>query len=467
MSISRLASRFRRRLRADDGIGLVEVLVALMIFSIIAVGMAYSMLAMNRLTGETTAREAATNLAAQEIDRVQARSDVFNVQGGATTTESIDGVRYTISTSIGWITTTGSSGSCGTGGGNLLYKRVNVQVTWPGMYLQNPVRADSILAPDARINDPRYGTILIAVTGEDGTGRAGATVTVTPMSGGATAITDTIDPTDSDGCSYVLKVEPGIYKVQISKTGYLSKVDQQSDTPSKDDLQVTAGSTATVAVTYDSASSFTLKYAANSTNTVSIPTNLDVTFSGGLSDIVKTTPSSPFKLYPMAAGYQVVAGTYATCKNVDPAKWTDTTTLNAGNRVDAVGTAPGGNGLLPIPMGVLQVQIPNDNDKRYVTAVQVGTAADGNPGCASVKNYTFSRFARNSTQYLALPYGVWNLYYGNSSGATTTQISGGGALTVLASTIQVDGAGALVTDVVGAGAVAGSGTVTLDPRVQK
>jgi hypothetical protein len=467
VSTKRPIAQLRRLLRSDDGIGLVEVLVALMVFTIIAVGMGYSMLSISRLTGETTAREAATNLAAQEIDKVQARSDIFNVVSEKSNPVTIDGVQYTIYTSIGWVTTTGSTGSCGTGGGNLLYKRVNVEVKWPGMYLQNPVRADSILAPDARINDPRYGTILIAVTGEDGTGRAGATVTVTPVSGGATAITETILPTDSDGCSYVLTVEPGIYKVQISKTGYLSKVDQQSPTPSKDDVQVSAGATATVAVTYDAASSFTLKYAANSSNTVSIPTNLEATFTGGLADIVATTPGSPFKLYPMPGGYQVVAGTYTTCKNVDPENWTETGTANAGERAPAVATAPAGNGLLPIPMGVVQVQIPNDDTKRYVTARQVTTAGGGNPGCASVKDYIFARFPKNSTQYVALPYGTWNLYYGNTSGAKTTQISSGGALTVLGSVIQVDGSGALLTNVVGGSVVGGSGTVTLDPRVLK
>lgn len=466
MSSTRPIAQLQRLLRSDDGIGIVEVLVALMVFTIIAVGMAYSMLSMSRLTGETTAREAATNLAAQEIDRIQARSDIFNVVSEKTTSQSIDGIQYTINSSIGWVTTTGSTGSCGTGGGNLLYKRVNVEVSWTGMYLKNPVRADSILAPDARINDPRYGTILIAVTGEDGTGRSGATVTVTPVSGGATAITETIAPTDSDGCSYVLTVDPGIYKVQISKTGYLSKVDQQSATPSKDDVQVSAGATATVAVTYDAASSFTLKYAANSTSTVSLPSNLEATFTGGLADIVKTLPGSPMKLYPMPGGYQVIAGAYTTCKNVDPKNWTEIATAYAGERAPTVGTAPAGNGLLPIPMGVVQVLIPNDNAKRYVTATQVTTAANGNPGCASVKDYTFAIFPKNSTQYVALPYGTWNLYYGNSSGAKTTQITSSG-LTVLGSVIQADGSGNLLTNIVGGSVVTSGGTVTLDPRVLK
>lgn len=466
MSTSRLISRLRSAHARDEGIGLVEVMVALMIFSIIAIGIGYSMLSITRVTAEATHRETAANLAAAEVDRIQAQPDAFNVHSSTVPTPPIDGIVYTIKTSIGWVSTTGSTGSCGTGGGNLQYKRVNVEVTWPGMYLANPVRVDSALAPDARINDPSYGTILVGVTGEDGTGRSSVTVTVTPVSGGATVITTAIDPTDVDGCSYILKVVPGVYKVQVSKSGYVSKVDQQPTSPSKDDLQVVAGATATAAFTYDDASSFSLYYASNATVGPTIPNNLEVTFAGGLSDIVKTTPASPLKLYPMAAGYQAVAGTYTACQNVDPENWNETTTHYSGTRAGAVGTAPGGSGALSIPMGVLSVKIPNDDAKRYVTAVQQTTAGGGNPGCVTTKKYTFPRFSKNSTQNIALPYGTWILYYGNSSGATTTAITSSSDIAVLASVIQADGAGVLLKDILGASAFAG-GVVTLDPRQPK
>ena len=466
MSTSRLTARLRRAIARDEGIGLVEVMVALMVFSIIAIAIGYSMLSITRITAESAHRETAANLAAAEVDRIQAQPDAFNVHSSTVNTPPIDGIVYTIKTSIGWVSTTGSTGSCGTGGGNLQYKRVNVEVTWPGRYLSNPVRVDSALAPDARINDPSYGTILVGVTGEDGTGRSSVTVTVTPVSGGAAAITDTIDPTDVDGCSYILKVVPGVYKVVVTKSGYVSKVDQQPASPSKDDLQVVAGATATAAFTYDNASSFTLNYSPNATAVATIPNNLDVTFSGGLSDIIKTTPASPLKLYPMAAGYQAVAGAYSACQNVDPANWNETTTQYSGTRAGAVGTAPGGSGALSIPMGVMQVKIPNDDTKRYVTAVQQVTAGGGNPGCVTTKTYTFPRFPKNSSQYIALPYGTWRLYYGNTSAATTTAITTAGDIVVLASVVQPDGAGVLLKDIPGASTFTG-GIVTLDPREAK
>ena len=54
-------SRLRQQLQSDRGIGMAEVIVALMVFSIIAVGMAFSLMSISRLTGEATTREAAAN----------------------------------------------------------------------------------------------------------------------------------------------------------------------------------------------------------------------------------------------------------------------------------------------------------------------------------------------------------------------------------------------------------------------
>ncbi|MBX3195630.1 MAG: hypothetical protein KF727_11115 [Microbacteriaceae bacterium] len=454
--------RLRDALRGESGIGLIEVIVALMVFSVIAVGMVYSMYSIQKLTGESMAREAAANLASAEMDRIQSQPDPFKVFS-QTTTPTVNGIPYTVKTKVAWVSTTGATGTCGQGGGNLQYKRVNIEVTWPGQYLDNPVRVDSILAPDTRINDPAYGTILVVVTGEDGTGRSSVTVTVTKVVDGAT-ITGTIDPTDSDGCTYILKVVPGTYKVQVSKTNYRSKVDQQSSTPFKEDLQVVAGATATAAFTYDDSSTFTLDYAANGSDDVTKPNNLDLTYVGGLSDVTDTSPGNSVSLYPMPAGYQAIAGLYATCANTDPMNWTPSTGYLGGIRADEVGTAPGGSAIMPVPMGVVKVKVPDSNSRRYITAVQQGTSGSGNPGCADTTSYTFPRFTRDSTQYIALPYGTWKIYAGNSSGSTSELLTDS-RLEVEAAVIQPDGSGGLVQDALGnSGVNSSTSVVTLDPR---
>jgi type II secretory pathway pseudopilin PulG len=451
-----------RFLRNDDGIGLIEVLVALMIFSIIAVGMAFSMVSMTRLTADSTMRETATNLAAQEIDRIQSLPDAFDVNTDSDNPIVVDGVEFNVARYLSWISTTGASGSCGSGGGNLQYKRVNVEVTWDDMYLDEPVRADSVLAPSTRINDPSYGVVLVSVLGIDGTGRSGVAVRVTPESGGGgVTITDPIDATDVDGCTYVLRVSPGKYTIEVEKTGYVDS--NQIAVPVYTEQVIAAGSTTTASFQYENAGTFTLKYAATSSLTPYVPSNLETTYIGGLVDYVKSGVPSTIQLHPFASGYQAVAGKPAVCLNVDPQKWTANTTLDDGTRAPAVGTAPGGSADLPIPMGVVTIKIPDSNSKRYVTAVQqVTAAADGDPGCATATKYSYStRFAKNSTVPIALPYGSWKLYTGDDAGDTTYLVTSG--VTVIDGVVSVTTSGDLETGILGNSKFVSS-VLTLDPR---
>ncbi len=466
MSIRQLRARIARD---DAGLGLVEVIAAFTIFAIIAVGMAYSMATMTRLTSDSSHRETASNLAAAEIDRVQSQKDAFKVYGGTTTT-TIDGVAYTVDTSVGWVSANGGTASCGTGGGTLQYKRVNVTVTWAGMYLTNPVRADSALAPTSRINDPAYGTILVSVIDVDGIGAPGIAVTATKTSGGA-GISGSIDPTDADGCTYVLKVPPGDYNLTISKTGYVDTKHQSSTTSP---IQVAAGNATSVPLQYDQAGTFTMKYAANSPKPVKLPTNLTVTYSGQLTELTETAAGTR-ALFPWPKGYQAIAGMPSACAAVDPDNWAANATKQDAVRAGAVAVTPGASGNLPVPMGVVDVKVPGvgllGNSDPYITAVAQNAPGDGNPGCAAataVGGYklTFAQFTKNSTQTFALPYGTWILYAGTTAGSTTTPIAAnitvvGGVVTI------VDGvAGGLLTNVLGGGTVAGS-VITLDPRQAK
>jgi hypothetical protein len=463
VSIRRLAGRL---VRDEGGLGITEVIAAVMIFSVIAIGMAYSMVAMTRLTFESTNRETAANLAAAEIDRVHSIGDAFAVHSSSETTQPIDGIPYTITTSVAWVSTNGEAGTCGGLGGNLQYKRVNVSVTWPGMVLQNGVHADTIMAPQTRINDPSYGTILVSVLGIDGTGQSGVTVKVTPADSAAKAITTTIPATDVDGCSFVLKVTPGKYDVQIEKSGWVGT--NQSAKPLIEALQVTAGQTVTAGFAYDIASTFTLLYAANSVKSPTLPSNLDTTYLGGLAPYTATEPTSSIKLYFPATGYEAIAGVIAgtsgdlTCKSTDPLNWTETTTLNAGVRPYPVGSTLGGSASLPIPMGVFTVKMP---DRGYVTAIQQSTGPADAPGCQNPATYSWTtRYSKDSNQVLALPYGSWKLYWGTSFGSTSHQITSN--VTPNDGVVKLDASGNLVKGILGNSKFS-SNVLTLDPREPK
>lgn len=456
-----LRSIYRSSRDDDSGMGLVEVVTAFMVFAVIAVATSFAMVSMTRITADNDNREIATNLAAAEIDRIQAISDAFTVfsndDPGAVT--RVNGVDFTVATTVAWQNADGSSGSCGSGGatgGNLQYKRVNVRVTWDGMFQKDPVRADSALAPATRINDPSYGTILVNVYGADGTPRSSITVTATPTSGGA-PISAAVNPSDADGCSYILKVVPGNYRITVSKGNYIDSY--QIDKPFVD-RTVTAGTSTTAQFQYDEQAKFKLKYAANATPPFVLPSSLQTTYFSGASTFPSTSTSSPITLHPFLNGYSAVAGKLAGCLDTDPANWLETATLAAGERVPAAPAAPGGSADLLIPMGLASVTAPTAGQ---IIAEQQTTSVDGSPGCASPTTYTFAGTvtAASKTQ-IALPYGTWKLSIKN--GVVVTPVS---SITVVGGVIAgIDPVtGGLLGGVLGGGSTAGS-IVTLDPRAQ-
>jgi prepilin-type N-terminal cleavage/methylation domain-containing protein len=117
------------RRSADSGVSLIEVLVALLVFAIIASGIVAGMTTITRMTVDNRARVTAANLASQDIDLVRAISDPFGI-AGATSDIAVDGRTYHVKRSVSWVSKTGADVSCNSST-NLLYLRVNVRVTWP------------------------------------------------------------------------------------------------------------------------------------------------------------------------------------------------------------------------------------------------------------------------------------------------------------------------------------------------
>jgi prepilin-type N-terminal cleavage/methylation domain-containing protein len=416
----------------EAGLSLIEVLVAMMIFAVISVGVAFSIVNTLVMTRESRAREVASNLAAQEIDLDRSINDVFSL-GDKTWDTTVNGAIFHMARSTGWVSSTGSTLACGTGGGTLQYKQINISVTWAGQSAAtSPVRADTLIAPNSRINDPTLGTIIVSVKSASGAGTPGVTVSVTPSAvpNGATALTTTPPVTDADGCSFALKVTPGNYDVTLSSTNYVDI--KQNTAPKVTALGVTAGGASTAPFDFDNGALFTLNYASNYTGSVPIrPTNLDTTFLStvGGDFTTKLGVATSTRLFPFSGGYATIAGAYVppagtapTCINVDPASWTVPAADGAvGQAPQTAAALPGGPVTAKVPMGVVTVSGLTAN--KYLTAVsQASAPGTGDPGCGIQTVYTFPQLTTTSTT-VALPFGSWVFYTGSSSGSTTTPIA--------------------------------------------
>ncbi len=97
---------------ADGGFTLIEVVVAIMIFAIIASGVVEGMLTISRMTADDRSRVVAANLAAEDIDLVRAVGDPFKIEP-ATVTRSITGHTYTVTRTTSWVSSGGADISCG------------------------------------------------------------------------------------------------------------------------------------------------------------------------------------------------------------------------------------------------------------------------------------------------------------------------------------------------------------------
>lgn len=451
--------RMLDRARSDDGMSLIEVIVAMLVFAVISLGVAYSTVTIIKMTNDTRSRQVATNLATSQIDYARGLQDPFLVTNDEIVT-TIGQRTYTLTQTVSWVDAGGNDVGCGTGTGVMQSKRVNVTVRWDNMLSTTPaVRVDTLISPDDRINDPNLGTIRISVLGVAGTGMANVGVTISPTSGGA-ALKDQPAPTNSDGCSFALKVTPGTYSVTINRSNSVDT--NQATSPSKS-VTVVAGGSIAALFQYDYAATFGLTYSAASG--ALLPTDLDTTFLSTYGAYVSSGGAkTQVLLHPVPSGYAGVAGKYIApipngnqgCINVDPAAWPAGTVngkaLNAGVRMDNVAAAPQGSASMTIPLGSMTVTVPSNS---YLFAVSTaGPSGSGDPGCAAAPTYSFGKLSGAKT--IALPYGSWVLYYG-------AYANGSGKLPVPASNVGlVGGLLGSVTSILGGGA-----TVTLDPRTAK
>jgi len=432
---------------------LIEVLVAMFIFSVISVGFIYGMLTVLSITRDSRATQVASNLASQEIDLARATPDLFALGTvSARPDKTINGDVFHTKVVAEWVSDIGSGLQCGTtsGGGAgapLRYKRVDVTVTWDSMRSpSSAVHSYTIINPKERINDPALGTILVSVTTDAGIGVQGVTVSATPASpaNGAVALTTTPALTDLQGCSYVLKVVPGNYIVSVTKSGHLSSGSQSEDqvaTPTVNPVVVAAGKSTSQSFIYDSAARFDLTYASNSAvSGIRIPSNLDTSFLHvrGLSVSAATTSSLARTVarFPFASGaYNIMAGKYVAaapgdgavpatpgCVAVDPTAWprvTEGAVIFGAPDPAIPGAVPGVAQPAGVAMGVFSL---TGAKNRWVKAVSV----DGSPRCANTMTYTFNRLpndAAGDAAIIALPFGSWKLYTGTDATTQVTAVS--------------------------------------------
>ena len=196
---------------ADQGISLVEVMVAMGIFVLGSLSLLSVLTSGMHGTFDNRARVTAANLAAADID--EARSvDYFALTGSPTPTEQVvDGRTYRVYREVSTVMSSGGDvSSCvGTGSSKQRYKKVSTRVETAFRSGSRPVRADTLVK--APVFDPNSARGAIAFVVRDRNG--------TPLPGLAVSAASTTLTTDARGCVFFDHVLPGSQTVTVTRAG--------------------------------------------------------------------------------------------------------------------------------------------------------------------------------------------------------------------------------------------------------
>jgi Tfp pilus assembly protein PilV len=395
---------------------IVETLVAALLVAVMAVAFFGALDSSARVSGTAKARATAAALAQDDQERLRSMPVVALSKVNGTTTKTVAGVNYDVSSRTDWIAdATQSNTDCTANGATADFLRITTTVTAKNLNTLKPVVVTSTVTP-APGTFNNQGGLVVSVIDRNGAGLAGRTVNIVgPVTTSAL--------TNAQGCAFFGYQPVGDYTVSTSAVGY---VDVTGNSTASTSVKISNETTATAQLQYDLAGQAavtfeTLPYGATAP-TPTTPSNQWLVSWGNGNVLRKFGPDYPTaapytspasmssinatKLFPFAGLYGVYAG---NCVYNDPALQTP---------------AQSGNSLQVLPGKLdhtIAVFVPSINVyTNYTTSSGTTTPANlrvrftsktPNCGAWSVVRTTNSQGKLDDP---ALPYGTYDVCIDNS-----------------------------------------------------
>jgi hypothetical protein len=307
----------RARLRAvspreERGAVLVEIMVSAVILVVVAGATFKSIDAASSVSSKSKSKGVATSIAQKSMDDLRTTAPKqLSSWGSKSTTETVDGVVYSIATSAYWVRDSTQDKSCDGNPGD--YLRLSASVTWQGMTASDkPVKVYSIVTEPNGTYE-KYGNLAIKILNASGAGVPNISVNLTSP----TVLSDTADV---NGCAYFANVNPGTYAGSFSKTSY---VDKDGTNVINGSWTIVAGQTTVQTFGYDLQATPTVNFKLGDPTTGSATTGQYATFyhvqraatleAGSAAGVNSVSATG---LYPFTSAYAVYSGR-ATCAGND------------------------------------------------------------------------------------------------------------------------------------------------------
>jgi type II secretory pathway pseudopilin PulG len=395
---------------AEDGISIVEVLVAITLLAVTMAATASSVIASLQVARDSRESVIAANIAQFELERLRAIPFVdwvtaAGVDGTTTDTGAFDGPdgqRYEVTRRAVWVPAGSTTDGCTSGTGDSDYVRVSQTVTFPGRDIP-PVTNETIITPRLAFFDPFTGNLAIRVRDRDGNGSAGQTVRIQGRSGERSAITD------AEGCAFFayLAIDPATplsspYDLIITQSGFVDRTGQPSIV---DVVSVSAQDTTFVQYDYDvSATIRPVPQVPDVTPGWRVPVDLGYTLRNAAFGVPEYRAYGPVavaagigSLFPAVDGYGLHAG---ICPASDPRSV-------GGDRV-LVATDPGADVTAAVPLALAAVTATGRGEGQ-----QVDVYADSrDPETCEVGERLYLGLTDgDGILRAALPFGRWVMHW--------------------------------------------------------
>ncbi|MEA2466577.1 MAG: hypothetical protein QOJ57_703 [Thermoleophilaceae bacterium] len=317
----------RRRLHAQTGFALIEVVVSAALLMIVAGGVLAGIDGPSAIAGKNETRSQAATLAQQDQERLRSKS-IAQLNGYVATNPVTVGtppVTYSVYSKATWVRDNNDTGSCTIASDDTSgdYLRITSRVTAPAGSGIQPVELNSLLTPPPGTFSTTKGTLTVRITDQLTNPVVGQSVSISgPQSATAS--------TNAEGCAVFAMIEKGTYNINFSRTGW---VDPSSVNVVNRSTSVTAGSVTVVNHSYAQSGRLNVSVDTQVGNAAAVSSPAkSVTVSnigiptGTLSFNAPATPtqgSSSFALdlYPFPTGYSAWAG---SCASADPTLYTIT-----------------------------------------------------------------------------------------------------------------------------------------------
>jgi Tfp pilus assembly protein PilV len=424
-------SRIARALRADDGFGLIEVMVSAVVVIVLALATLSLLDRSNQVAATSRDRAVAANLAHGALNTMRSlKFSTLSNYAPPAATQQVGGVNYTITSKAEWTTDNNAPLNCGSTGAASPYLRITSTVTWPNMGNVPPITASSLVSPRASDVEDGAGSLVVVVKNAASVGVPGVAVTA----GGQSATTD------AQGCVIFHFLAAGAVDVSWFKSGYVAP--DGNTTGTMKGVSITNGKISTITPSYDVPAKINTQFAEDLGGSTPATSWYASTISTG-GTFLATLPTlagadaatlynsgrvSGFQhanVYPVTAGYGAYAG---TCSGNDPTAYvSDWATQRP---AASVKPAPGGTATATayLERGTFSVTGKAGTSGRLVLKPYTNASLSQMVACTKdtdeiVLPLTFggSSGTTTTTQTFDLPYGVWQMCADNGVATGTNR----------------------------------------------